>query len=84
MHPRFVANNGVALAKAAMAGIGVVCLPTFHTARQVAAGELVRVLPEWEHRGNIHAVYPTTQHVPSKVRLVVGFFKAELATPPWE
>jgi DNA-binding transcriptional LysR family regulator len=84
VHPRFVANNGVALANAAMAGIGVAFLPTFHTARQVAAGELVRVLPEWENRGNVYAVYPTTQHVPSKVRIVVAFFKDELSTPPWE
>jgi len=84
VHPRFVANNGVALAHAAVAGIGLVFLPTFHAARQVAACELVRVLPEWQSSANIYAVYPTAQHVPSKVRMLVAFFKAELSAPPWD
>jgi len=45
--PRMVANESTVLVNAAVAGLGVVCLPETICRAAVAAGQLVRVLPEW-------------------------------------
>lgn len=45
--PRMVANESSVLVNAAVAGLGVVCLPETICRAALAAGQLVRVLPEW-------------------------------------
>lgn len=45
--PRMVANESTVLVSAAVAGLGVVCLPETICRAALAAGQLVRVLPEW-------------------------------------
>ncbi|MFC3551283.1 LysR substrate-binding domain-containing protein [Lysobacter cavernae] len=45
--PRMVANESTVLVSAAIAGLGVVCLPETICRAPLAAGQLVRVLPEW-------------------------------------
>lgn len=45
--PRLVANESTVLLGAAMAGLGVVCLPETMCRDAIEAGQLVRVLPDW-------------------------------------
>jgi DNA-binding transcriptional LysR family regulator len=78
-----VANSGRALTDAAVFGLGVAFVPDFHCARRLAAGELVRVLPQWSGELPIHAVYPSAQLVPVKVRAFVEHLIDELRTPGW-
>ncbi|WP_244481437.1 LysR substrate-binding domain-containing protein [Rhizobium sp. Root1203] len=49
VHPKigFAANRQTILIDAAVSGLGVANLPDFMIDRALAAGDLVRVLPEW-------------------------------------
>lgn len=56
--PRFVTGGMLALRAAAVAGVGIVQLPTMMVRDEVARGELVIVLPDWAPRREIvHAVF---------------------------
>lgn len=46
--PRMVANEGALLIGAAIAGLGVVCLPESACRDAIADGRLRRVLPQWD------------------------------------
>ena len=60
------------------AGIGV--LPDFHAAAAIAAGALVRVLPDHEHRSvDVHALYPSHRSLSAKVRVFIDTLVADLA-----
>ena len=68
------ANNGMLLAEMAAAGAGIVQAPCFVLAPLLAAGRLVRVLPEWTlRRLPIHVVYPTRRHLSAKVQAMTAF-----------
>jgi DNA-binding transcriptional LysR family regulator len=41
------ANESIVLVNAAVAGLGVVCLPEKICRQELANGRLIRVLPEW-------------------------------------
>lgn len=59
---------------AALAGLGIVGLPSFVAAGALDSGQLVRVLPQW--RGEslaLHAAWPTRRQVPARTRLFVDF-----------
>lgn len=65
--------------KAVLAGCGIGLLPTFLCARAQRAGQLVRVLPEWEVSGApLHLVYPSARFVPQRVILLREYFLREL------
>lgn len=83
---RMQANNMQMLLSAALAGVGIAYGPTFVLAKDIKAGNLVKLLPD--HRTaelTINAVYPTARYVPSKVRRFIDYlveaFKDE---PPWD
>jgi len=62
------------LAEMAVAGAGIVLAPCFILAPLIAAGKLVRVLPEWRQRRlPIHVVYPTRRHLSAKVQAMTAF-----------
>ncbi len=74
------ANNGDALLAAACAGLGIVWLPDFIAAAEIAAGALVRLLPEWETPTlPIHAVFPAQRHPSAKLRAFVDFLATRFA-----
>lgn len=78
--PRFVTGDMLALREAAIAGVGVVQLPILMVRDRLAAGELVRVLDEWEpQREVIHAVYPSRRGLLPSVRTLVDFLAEEYA-----
>lgn len=85
--PRLTANNGGALAAAAAAGQGVVCLPLFMVADALARGaltalELDQPTPALD---GIFAVTPPGRMAPAKTRAMIDFLAARWSAPaPWE
>ncbi|HRD77027.1 MAG TPA: LysR family transcriptional regulator [Hyphomicrobiaceae bacterium] len=82
-----LANNGDALAKAAIAGLGIIYQPTFMVADEIARGELTVITldhPPTE-LGGVYAVYPSDRRPPAKVRAAIDYFAEVLGpVPPWE
>jgi DNA-binding transcriptional LysR family regulator len=72
-------NNGEVLRKAALAGLGVVMLPTFIVGEDLKAGRLQRILPTYPPPEiDIYAVYPLNRHLSTKVKLWTEFLKKHL------
>ena len=70
--PRLITTDMIALRNAALAGVGVVQLPVLMVHEQLAAGELVSVLPEWAPRREIiHAVFPSRRGMLPAVRALI-------------
>ena len=68
---RFKADNGTALAAAAVAGLGVAYLPDFLTDHYVATGALVPVMTRFPvPEGGIFVVRPPGAHPARKVRVL--------------
>lgn len=79
-HPRLVTRGMLVLREAAIAGVGVVQLPTMLTAEHLARGELVRVLPGWAPRPEIiHAVYASRRGLLPAVRVLVDYLAEQFA-----
>ncbi|MCP3707113.1 LysR family transcriptional regulator [Paraburkholderia sp. CNPSo 3274] len=79
---RIRADDTDSLLDLAVAGCGVALLPTWAIGEAVQAGQLVRLLPEWEVQPTpavpaIWAVYPPKKTVSTKVRAFIDFY-AEL------
>lgn len=68
-HPRLVTDDMLTLRRAALMGLGLVVLPRFMCAEDLARGRLAIVLDGWEPApGNVHAVYPSRRGQPAAVR----------------
>lgn len=84
---RFSGNTAQALRKAALAGLGIALLPSTLTQRDLRAGLLVPVLPEYRRQGHgVHMVYPSRRYLPLAVSafmdLVIGKMGAMQELPP--
>lgn len=67
-------NDSRTYLNAAIAGMGVAQLAPFMADDAIKRGELIRVLPDWEHESlPIYIVYPQTRHVTNKVRVFVDW-----------
>src|SRR3989344_5952020 len=65
---RFSGNTAQALRKAALAGQGSAQLPSTLTRRDLRAGLLVPVLPQYHRQGHgVHMVYPSRRYLPLAV-----------------
>jgi DNA-binding transcriptional LysR family regulator len=80
---RLRADNSLLLADALRRGLGVGLIPEPMIRRALVAGELEVVLADYtvEPR-TLHAVYPSREHLPERVRALVRFLKQRLAAPP--
>jgi DNA-binding transcriptional LysR family regulator len=80
------ADNGDALRHAALAGLGLVYLPSFLVAEDVRAGRLLSVLDEEVVAGtHLFAVYPESRHLSPKVRALIDWLVEEFSgEPPWD
>lgn len=79
-------NSGDTCRAAALAHQGVILQPTFLVGRDLVAGTLVELMPQYRAGElGIYAVYPTRQHVSAKVRRLIDFLAAQLAGrgPAW-
>ncbi|SFB21058.1 DNA-binding transcriptional regulator, LysR family [Collimonas sp. OK607] len=73
------ADNGDILRLAALHDAGILFQPHFIVADDLAAGRLVRVLPQWQSGElGVYAVYPSRRHLSAKVRTFVEFLIARL------
>lgn len=78
--PRLVTSDMIALRSAAVAGIGIVQLPTMMVREQLAQGQLVRILPEWAPRREIvHVVFPSRRGVLPSVRVLIDYLAQRFA-----
>ncbi|AXK40159.1 LysR family transcriptional regulator [Crenobacter cavernae] len=72
--PRLVTDDMVMLREAAIAGAGVVTLPTMMIREELEQGRLVRVIPDWAPKGGvIHAVFPSRRGLLPAVRQLIDF-----------
>jgi LysR family transcriptional regulator for bpeEF and oprC len=74
--PRYIlaVNDSRSYVTAAMNGIGIVQAPSFMIREALAAGKLIRLLPEWEREPlPLHIVYPPNRHLSNKVRVFVDW-----------
>lgn len=64
----FSANTAQALRKAALAGLGIALLPSTLTKRDLRAGLLIPVLPDYHRLGHgVNLVYPSRRYLPLAV-----------------
>ncbi len=80
------ANEASTLLRAAMAGAGVVMLPSYLAGVHIHSGELVRLLPQAEPRQlNIYAVYASRKHMPAALRSMLDFLVLRFPEEPaWD
>lgn len=83
---RLAVNNGDVLRDAAVAGLGLIVLPTFIVSDAVTAGSLRIVLTEYEFFDpSIHAIWPPNRQLSTKVRALVDFLTKRFGgTPYWD
>lgn len=83
--PRLVTDDMAQLLYAAIAGVGVVQLPTIVADPPIASGDLVDVLPRWAPAvGVTQAVFPSRRGLLPSVRTFIDFLAneyAELTSP---
>ena len=78
--PRLVTTDMVALRNAALAGVGVVELPTLMVTEQLRTGSLVRLLDGWTAPPDIiHAVFPSRRGLLPSVRALIDFLADQYA-----
>lgn len=78
--PRLVTDDMIQMRLAALAGVGVVRLPTMMVDRDLAAGTLLDVLPAWRPRsGIVHAVFASRRGLLPAVRALLDHLAAEFA-----
>ena len=72
-------NNGETLREAALAGLGIVMLPTFIVGQDLQSGQLQQVLPVFAPPPlDIYALYPVNRYLSAKVKLWVEFLQQHL------
>jgi len=75
--PRFALGNSLALSLAAEQGSGIALVPAFAAGAALAAGRLVRVLPDWELAGTYRRaawlVFAAGPHLAPKIRVFVDY-----------
>ncbi|MBU3020544.1 LysR substrate-binding domain-containing protein [Aestuariibacter sp. A3R04] len=77
--PRMRCNSGFAVRDAALKGLGIIQLPDYYVAKDIAEKRLLPVLTEYDTENDgIWAVYPQSRHVPNKVRLLVDYLVKNL------
>lgn len=80
-------NNGLVNRAAAIAGTGILLLPTFYIGEEVKSGALKPVLCDFKpHEIAVYAVYPERRNLMPKVRAFIDALAEKFGTspPPWE
>ncbi|MEM6293337.1 MAG: LysR family transcriptional regulator [Myxococcota bacterium] len=80
---RCTANSIGLVRQLTLDGVGLGALPPILVRDDVAAGRLVRVLPDWNNDASqpVYAVYPTRKYLPRKVRSFVDLVKNQITSP---
>ena len=78
---RCVGNSVGLIRQVTLGGLGIGFLPPMLAHDDVAAGRLVRELPEWDLSATpIYAAYPSRAHLPQKVRAFVDLLAARVTS----
>lgn len=81
---RFTGTNFFSVRDAVLAGAGISMMAEFVVACDIAAGRLVRILPEWNGRvTEMNAVYPARQNLPPRLSLFLEHLVKSFNPPPW-
>jgi DNA-binding transcriptional LysR family regulator len=81
---RIRANNGEALAAAAVAGLCITAGPTFILGEYLREGSLVSILKEYpRHPVGIHAVYPPGRMLPRRIQAFSDFLAERFGDRPY-
>jgi DNA-binding transcriptional LysR family regulator len=76
----FESNSSTAIRSMTLSSLGVSVLPAWVVADDIAAGRLVRLLPEYSLPSqSINVVFPNTPHLPHKSRAFIDFLLLHLA-----
>lgn len=83
VHGRYTLNHSEMRLAAVEAGLGVGCVPDFVAREALAAGRVVRLLPDWvfdnAYQGTAYLLFPATRHTAPKVRVLIDHLVAALA-----
>ncbi|MBY5921798.1 LysR family transcriptional regulator [Ferrimonas balearica] len=80
-------DDAPALKDAAKRGLGVVYLATYLLEEELAKGELIQLMPDWQltHPLALQAVYPRRKNLAPKVRAFIDFVRSHFRDPtPWD
>jgi DNA-binding transcriptional LysR family regulator len=82
---RLIISNALSLCQAARDGLGPALLADWLVARDLEAGRLVSLFPDYECTATSFdtgawAMYPSRSYLPRKVRVMIDFLREELAT----
>jgi DNA-binding transcriptional LysR family regulator len=85
VNPRMHTNSGDTCRAMALGHSAIVFEPSFMVADDLAAGRLVRVLPEYSGLElGIYAVYPSRRHVLPKVRVFIDHLAQAFRHAQWD
>jgi DNA-binding transcriptional LysR family regulator len=77
------ANSGETCKAIALSSQGIIMQPLFIVAEELKAGRLMPVLPQYQGAElGIYVVYPSRQHLSTKVRALVDFLSQHFANHP--
>ena len=81
-----IANNGNAMTLLALAGHGIIMLPTFYVWESLQRGDLMPILENYSMTTmHAYAIYPATRYLPLKVRSLIDFLIDRFGdTPYWD
>ncbi|MFC4352169.1 LysR family transcriptional regulator [Fodinicurvata halophila] len=79
-------SNAEACLRAAEAGLGLACVPSFVAGASIREGRVRRILKSFETTPYVvHALYPHSRHLAAKVRVLIDFLAERYrGTPHWE
>ncbi len=86
IHPFLKASTGEFLRDSAVAGQGIILVPSFIAYKEIESGALVPILEDYEPlQIEAYAIYPQTRHLSQRVRAFVDFLiKRFEGTPYWD
>ncbi len=78
-------NDSIAMLEAARAGIGILGAGEWLLARDLAAGKLVRILPEWtfDGDGGVYLVRPSRRYAPARSDAFAAWISNLFQPIPW-
>jgi DNA-binding transcriptional LysR family regulator len=84
IRPCLCVNNGEALMRAALGGLGVALLPTFICGAELQDGQLIRLMPDYEPPEiAVNAIWPTNRMLTTKVRRFIDFLVGHFGDRPY-
>jgi LysR family transcriptional regulator, regulator for bpeEF and oprC len=83
-HGLIALNDSNAYVHAGLAGLGIIQMADYLMLKHVAAGRMVRLLPDWISEPTpVHIVYPQNRHLSAKVRVFVEWVSELFARDPY-